>query len=99
MVEIVLLGVSRTFKTPLSIYLAFKGWFVANVPIVLGIELPAEVFDLPSGRVFGLMTEPEPLISLRQVRLQLWKGADGDYIKKVNLLLKSILSDCTIKMR
>ena len=38
--EIVLLGVSRTFKTPLSIYLAFKSWFVANVPIVLGIPVP-----------------------------------------------------------
>jgi [pyruvate, water dikinase]-phosphate phosphotransferase / [pyruvate, water dikinase] kinase len=79
--EIVLLGVSRTFKTPLSIYLAFKGWFVANVPIVLGIELPSEVFKLSAGRIFCLTTEPEPLMRLRKVRIELWKGTDSEYAK------------------
>ena len=43
--EIVLLGVSRTFKTPLSIYLCFKGWLVANVPIILGMNLPDIIFE------------------------------------------------------
>ena len=43
--EIILLGVSRTFKTPLSIYLAFKGWFVANVPIILDMPVPESLFD------------------------------------------------------
>ncbi|SPD75617.1 putative pyruvate, phosphate dikinase regulatory protein [uncultured Desulfobacterium sp.] len=79
--EIVLLGVSRTFKTPLSIFLAFKGWFVANVPIVLGVEPPSEVFKLSSGRVFCLMTEPEPLMRLRKVRIELWRGTDSEYAK------------------
>ncbi len=45
--EILLLGVSRTFKTPLSIYFAFKGWFVANVPITLEHEPPAILAKLP----------------------------------------------------
>lgn len=77
--EIVLLGVSRTFKTPLSMYLAYKGWFVANVPIVLDIELPSTVFRLPAGRVFGLFTESKALSRLRQFRFENWKGAANDY--------------------
>jgi regulator of PEP synthase PpsR (kinase-PPPase family) len=77
--EIVLLGVSRTFKTPLSVYLAFKGWLVANVPIVLGIELPEVVFDLPPERVFGLMTNPRRLVVLRSVRERHFGGGTGDY--------------------
>ena len=62
--EIVLVGVSRTFKMPLSIYLAFKGWFVANVPIVLKMKLPTELFNLPSGRVCGLTIDPVRLAEL-----------------------------------
>ncbi|MCB0394020.1 MAG: kinase/pyrophosphorylase, partial [Bdellovibrionales bacterium] len=44
--EIVLLGVSRTSKTPLSIFLSHKGWKVANVPIVLGVPLPTELTEV-----------------------------------------------------
>ena len=73
--EIVLVGVSRTFKTPLSIYLAFRGWLTANVPIVLGVEPPEELFDLPNIFVFGLTTEPAPLARLRRTRLENW-GSD-----------------------
>jgi regulator of PEP synthase PpsR (kinase-PPPase family) len=77
--EIVLVGVSRTFKTPLSIYLAFRGWFVANVPIVLGIEPISELFDLPPERVFALTTEPNRLVSLRRVRHNRLRRATGEY--------------------
>lgn len=77
--EIVLVGVSRTFKTPLSIYLAFKGWLVANYPIVLGVEPPEQLQKLPAGRVFGLMTEPYDLSSLRSVRQQYLGGNAGNY--------------------
>ena len=77
--EIVLVGVSRTFKTPLSIYFAFKGWMVANVPIVLNIQ-PSDILkDLPSGRVIGLTTNPRHLASLRKVRHQHLGGSTGDY--------------------
>ncbi len=77
--EIVLVGVSRTFKTPLSIYLAFKGWLVANYPIVPGVEIPDELTKLPYGHVFGLMTQPHDLSSLRTVRQQYLGGNTGDY--------------------
>ena len=77
--EIVLVGVSRTFKTPLSIYLAFKGWFVANVPIILERRLPPQLSKLPSGRVFGLTIDPDRLAQLRQARQERWGTALGDY--------------------
>jgi regulator of PEP synthase PpsR (kinase-PPPase family) len=79
--EIVLAGVSRTFKTPLSIYLAFRGWFVANVPVMLGIDPPAELFTLAPGRVIGLTIDPSRLAELRRVREQRLGGATGDYAK------------------
>jgi regulator of PEP synthase PpsR (kinase-PPPase family) len=77
--EIVLVGVSRTFKTPLSIYLAFKGWFVANVPIMLGVEPPANLFKLRPGRVFGLNTSPRQLAELRRARHEYLSGAVDEY--------------------
>ncbi|MDY7075307.1 MAG: pyruvate, water dikinase regulatory protein [Chloroflexota bacterium] len=77
--EIVLVGVSRTFKTPLSIYLAFKGWFVANVPIVLKTKPPPALFDLPPGQVCGLTIDPVRLAELRQVRWEYLGGAPGNY--------------------
>jgi regulator of PEP synthase PpsR (kinase-PPPase family) len=66
--EIVLVGVSRTSKTPLSFYLGYRGWKVANVPLVLEVEPPQELFMLPKGRVVGLIVHPERLSELRKVR-------------------------------
>lgn len=77
--EIVLLGVSRTFKTPLSVYLAFKGWFVANVPITLDHEPPAVLSKLPPARVFCLDTNARQLAELRRPRHEYLKGAAGNY--------------------
>lgn len=77
--EIVLVGVSRTFKTPLSIYLAFKGWLVANVPIVPEMALPPELLTLSPGCVIGLTIDPGRLTELRTVRDQYLGGTTGDY--------------------
>jgi regulator of PEP synthase PpsR (kinase-PPPase family) len=77
--EIVLVGVSRTSKTPVSIYLAFKRWFVANVPIVPNAKLPPILFNLPPERVFGLTIDPGRLAELRRVRHEHLGGATGDY--------------------
>jgi regulator of PEP synthase PpsR (kinase-PPPase family) len=87
--EIVLVGVSRTFKTPLSIYLAFKGWFVANYPIVLGVDLPDSLSKMPYGSVFGLMTQAHELSSLRLVRQHYLGGATGEY-STVNFVRKEL---------
>jgi regulator of PEP synthase PpsR (kinase-PPPase family) len=77
--EIVLLGVSRTFKTPISIYLAFKGWFVANVPIVMGQEFPPIINKLLASNVFCLDTNARALAELRRARQSYLGGAVGDY--------------------
>jgi [pyruvate, water dikinase]-phosphate phosphotransferase / [pyruvate, water dikinase] kinase len=77
--EIVLLGVSRTFKTPLSIYLAFKGWFVANIPIIMGQEFPPIINKLLASNVFCLDTNARALAELRRARQNYLGGAVGDY--------------------
>lgn len=77
--EIVLVGVSRTFKTPLSIYLSFKGWFAANVPIVLNIPPPPILFELPQGKVFGLTMNARRLVTLRETRQEYLRNAVSEY--------------------
>ena len=67
--DVVLLGVSRTGKTPLSIYLASKGFYAANVPLVHGSEPPAEVFTLDPRRVFGLVSSTRVLAEIRSKRM------------------------------
>ncbi|WP_167628263.1 pyruvate, water dikinase regulatory protein [Listeria valentina] len=68
--DIVLVGVSRTSKTPLSSYLANQNLKVANVPLVPEIPLPEELFKIPSNRIIGLTTTPEKLERIRRVRLR-----------------------------
>jgi regulator of PEP synthase PpsR (kinase-PPPase family) len=65
--DIVLVGVSRVGKTPISLYLASLGWKVANVPLVGG-EPPPELFQLPRRRVVGLTIEPDQLLVHRRWR-------------------------------
>lgn len=68
--DIVLVGVSRTSKTPLSTYLAQKGWKVANIPLVLGIDPPPELFEIDQNKVFGLTIDPEALHAIRMARIK-----------------------------
>ena len=68
--DIVLLGVSRTSKTPTSIYLAHKGYRVANVPIVPAIPVPDLARKDLEGRIVGLTIQPERLANIRQHRAE-----------------------------
>lgn len=68
--DVVLVGVSRTSKTPLSLYLAQRMYKVANVPLVPEIEPPAELFALPREKVIGLTLAPERLSKVRKERLK-----------------------------
>jgi regulator of PEP synthase PpsR (kinase-PPPase family) len=78
--DLVLVGVSRTSKTPLSTYLAGRGLKVANVPIVLGVALPKEIYELPGYRVVGLTIDVDQLRDIRKQRLQqLGMPADANY--------------------
>ncbi|MCW7754486.1 kinase/pyrophosphorylase [Desulfobotulus sp. H1] len=66
--EIVLVGLSRSGKTPLSMYLSVHGWKVANVPIVIGIPLPSELMAINRKRIVALYIDPEQLAAHRQIR-------------------------------
>jgi hypothetical protein len=78
--DLVLVGVSRTSKTPLSTYLAGRGLKVANVPLVLGVEPPEELHQLPGFRVVGLTIDVDQLMDIRKQRLQqLGMPPDANY--------------------
>jgi [pyruvate, water dikinase]-phosphate phosphotransferase / [pyruvate, water dikinase] kinase len=82
--DIILVGVSRSSKTPTSMYLANRGLNVANVPLVPGVKPPQELFDAAKTggpMVVGLTKTPERLIQLRRNRLrQLAQDHDTDYV-------------------
>lgn len=66
--DIVLVGISRVGKTPLSIYLSMQGWKVANVPLMRQVPPPPELFRISRGRVVALVIDPAQLIAFRQRR-------------------------------
>jgi len=68
--DVVLVGISRTSKTPLSQYIAHRGYRVANVPLVLGIPLPKEIEQIDPRRVFGLLVDPSVLGEIRRTRMR-----------------------------
>lgn len=72
--DIVLVGVSRTSKTPLSIFLAARGYLVANVPVMPGIEPPAELATIDQRKVVGLRMEPDRLSEVRERRLRPYRA-------------------------
>lgn len=81
--DIVLVGVSRTSKTPTSFYLAHRGVKTANVPFVPGVPLPDELFHLSGPMIFGLTTNPERLQQIRKNRLlSLKESNDTEYVDK-----------------
>jgi len=68
--DIVLAGVSRTSKTPLSMYLAQRGYKTGNVPLVPGRGVPKQLVDLDPKKVFGLVVSPEVLVEIRRSRVR-----------------------------
>jgi hypothetical protein len=77
--DIVLVGVSRTSKTPLSIYLGYLGYKAANVPIVKGIEPPRELWGVDPSRVVGLTLDAERLAEIRGRRTAEMGSSRGEY--------------------
>jgi len=66
--EIVLVGISRVGKTPLSMYLSTRGWKVANIPLILEVTPPRELFEVDARRVVGLTADPAVLLMWRKHR-------------------------------
>ncbi|MCK5125748.1 MAG: kinase/pyrophosphorylase [candidate division Zixibacteria bacterium] len=84
--DIVITGVSRTGKTPLSMYLAVMGWKVANVPLVVGAPVPEELTNVDRNRVIGLDIDIEQLLLHRRKRQeQMGVGASSIYTNPKNV--------------
>jgi hypothetical protein len=78
--DLIILGISRTSKTPLSMYLSHQGWRIANVPLIQGFEVPKEVFSVDQRRVVCLTIDPEDLATIRRARLErLGHDKGGEY--------------------
>jgi len=78
--DLILVGVSRTSKTPLSTLLAQRGLKVANLPLVLGVPPPPELDEAPQDRIVALTIGLDPLVEIRKARLkQLGMSVDANY--------------------
>lgn len=84
--DIILVGLSRTGKTPLSTYMANQGWKVANVPLHPDMEAPRELYEVNQRKIFGLIITVESLVKLREARLkQLGLEPDARYADPVKV--------------
>lgn len=88
--DIVLVGISRTSKTPLSIFLSHKGWKVANVPLVLNQPLPEELFEVDQKKVVGLIIDADSLHRIRRKRLEKFGQDPGSEYASMSHIMKEI---------
>jgi len=96
--DIVLLGISRTSKTPLSMYLANKNIKVANIPLVPEIPLPKELNNINPKKIIGLTNTPEKLNKIRQERLKaLGLSSNANYANIERILQELDYSDSIMK--
>jgi regulator of PEP synthase PpsR (kinase-PPPase family) len=83
--DIVLVVVSRTSKTPLSMYLGNMGYKTANVPVVRGIEPPHELFEIEPSKIVGLTIDASRLAEIRQDRVRLMRATPKAYAEIVEI--------------
>jgi regulator of PEP synthase PpsR (kinase-PPPase family) len=88
--DIVLVGISRTSKTPLSIFLSHKGWKVANVPLVVEAPLPPELFKIDQRKIVGLIIDIDSLQRIRKNRLEKFGQDTGGEYASIQQILKEI---------
>lgn len=79
--DVILVGISRTSKTPLSLYLSLNGLKVVNIPIIYGSPLPENLFKVDQRKIFALTIDGDALLAIRKNRLDRLgvKGITGDY--------------------
>lgn len=88
--DIILVGISRTSKTPLSIFLSHKGWKVANIPLVLGTPLPPNLFEVDQRKIVGLIIDIESLQRIRKNRLEKFGQDPGGEYASLSQIVKEI---------
>ena len=96
--DIVIIGVSRTGKTPLSMYLGYLGYKTANTPLVPGVEPPAQLFRIDRAKIVGLTIDPERLQRIRGRRIRAMGGRARDSYADLAKILEE-RDDCTAIFR
>ncbi len=95
--DVVVLGVSRSSKTPVSMYLAHRRIKVANLPLIPEVSLPSELFEV-GDKVVGLWVEPQKLLSIREERLRtIGLRADANYANLERILEELTYADRTYR--
>ncbi|WP_372653998.1 pyruvate, water dikinase regulatory protein [Halobacteriovorax sp.] len=86
--DVVLVGISRTGKTPLSVYLSQHGVKVVNVPLIKGTEIPEALFKIDQRKIFALTINPEALLEIRRKRLTTLGAANhtGNYAEQSKVI-------------
>ncbi|MGM0410387.1 MAG: pyruvate, water dikinase regulatory protein [Bacillota bacterium] len=88
--DIVLIGVSRSSKTPLSMYLAHKNYKVVNIPLFKEAKLPQQLYKIPKRKIIGLTIEPSNLVEIRRERIRALGLQDNvDYVS-INKILEEL---------
>lgn len=88
--DIVLLGVSRTSKTPLSVFLAHKGYKVCNIPIVFEHNPPPSLAEIDQQRIFGLIIDPSTLQRIRKQRLKTMRVSNRSSYGELDYILAEL---------
>jgi [pyruvate, water dikinase]-phosphate phosphotransferase / [pyruvate, water dikinase] kinase len=88
--DIILVGISRTSKTPLSLFLSHKGWKVANIPLVPGSLPPEELFKVDQRKIVGLIIEPDSLQKIRRNRLERIRQDPGSEYARIDKIYEEI---------
>lgn len=88
--DVILVGISRTSKTPLSIFLSHKGWKVANIPMVLNSPLPEQLFKVDQRKVVALIIDADVLYRIRRKRLEKFGQDPGGEYASLDHISKEI---------
>lgn len=88
--DIVIIGVSRTSKTPLSIFLAHKGYKVTNFPLMPEVRIAEELYHVPKGKIIGLSIDPESLLKIRTERLKTLGLPYGSHYSSMTRIIEEL---------
>lgn len=91
--DIVILGISRTSKTPLSMYLSMQGYKVMNIPLVRGIPVPSQVFEVDPNKIICLTIQAEVLHTIRKARLERLGKDPRDHTNESYASMEHVLED------
>jgi regulator of PEP synthase PpsR (kinase-PPPase family) len=89
--DIIIIGVSRTSKSPTSVYLSCRGYKVANIPFVSNDSFPQSIFELKKPLIVGLTINPEKLLQIRKTRLNILKEDQGTEYADIEAINNELL--------